>query len=322
MSATTASYILNGRSAQMRIAPDTQRRVLDAAAALRYRPNPSARSLRTARTRTVGVISDLIAGGPFGSAMLTGASAAARRLDHVLVIGETQGDRGLEALLIEEMLDRRVDGVVYATVVTSEIILPAQLAATRVVLLNCVDPAAKVPAVVPDDYQGGRVAARAMVARRGGEGLFVVGNDVMPGAVAGGLRLAGIRDELATTGHQLAGLVLSDWTVAPAYDAVASFLDEVRPRGLICMNDRIAMGAYQALTERGLTVPDDVAVVSFDGSDLASWLRPRLTTVTLPYGELGARAIELLLDPAAGATPPGTIRIPMPLQAGGSVAPR
>ena len=101
VSATTASYILNGRSAQMRISSATQDRVLKAAADLHYRPNPSARSLRTSTTRTVGVISDLVAGGSFASQMLTGASAAARMLAHLIVIGESQGDPQLEALLVE-----------------------------------------------------------------------------------------------------------------------------------------------------------------------------------------------------------------------------
>ena len=64
---------------------------------------------------------------------------------------------------------------------------------------------------------------------------------------------------------------------------------------LVCLNDRIAMGAYQALADRGLRVPDDVAVVSFDGSDLAGWLRPSVTSVSLPFAELGAVAVDALM---------------------------
>jgi LacI family transcriptional regulator len=83
------------------------------------------------------------------------------------------------------------------------------------------------------------------------------------------------------------------------------------------LNDRIAMGAYQALGARGLLVPSDVSVVSFDDSDLASWLRPSLTSVALPYFELGRRAVELLLD---SERRPGIHRIPMPLRERESVA--
>jgi LacI family transcriptional regulator len=77
------------------------------------------------------------------------------------------------------------------------------------------------------------------------------------------------------------------------------------------------MGAYQALAVHGLRVPDDVSVVSFDGSELAGWLRPEVTTVALPHAELGALAVHTLLGPdPAGA---GLIRVPMTVSYGGSI---
>jgi LacI family transcriptional regulator len=115
VSTTTASYILNGRSEQMRIAPATERRVRDAVEALGYRPNRSARTLRTSHTATIGLISDFLAGGHFSSQMLLGAGAAARSADHLLLIGETDGDPSVEAAYIDELLDRQVDGIIYAT---------------------------------------------------------------------------------------------------------------------------------------------------------------------------------------------------------------
>ena len=67
------------------------------------------------------------------------------------------------------------------------------------------------------------------------------------------------------------------------------------PTAVVCANDRLALGAYQALHEAGLRVPDDVSVVSFDDSELASWMRPALTSIALPHYELGAMAVNLLL---------------------------
>jgi LacI family transcriptional regulator len=128
VSATTASYILNGRGAQMRIAPETEARVRAAAARLGYRPNRSARSLRQ------------IAGEQYGSSMLTGATIAARELDHLVVMAESGGDAELELLLLEEMGERDVDGVVYATRTARTIHLPIALRGVRSVLLNCEDP--------------------------------------------------------------------------------------------------------------------------------------------------------------------------------------
>lgn len=315
---TTASYVLNGRASQMRISEDAERRVRQAIIDLGYRPNRSARSLRTARTSTVGVISDFVASGHFSSQMLAGASAAARQRDHLLVIGETGGDPGVEALLIEEMLERQVDGIVYVTRTGLEIQVPPKLAGTRTVLLNCVDPDLPLPAFVPDEYAGGRTAAGVLLDAGVSGDIHVVGEDPSLHAFAGPLRMSGIRDRLDEAGRSVAGVVPCLWAVEAAYDAMDGWLSAGgRPAGLVCLNDRVAMGVYQALAAHGLDVPADVSVVSFDGSELATWLRPRVVSVALPFLELGTRAVQALLDPAASEQ--GTVRVPMPLMPGGSV---
>ena len=318
VSATTASYILNGRTIEMRISSDTDERVRRAASELAYRPNRSARSLRTASTTTIGMVSDYIAGGHVASHLLTGANEAARELDHLVVIGETGGRRDVEERFIEEMLDRQVDGIVYATLAARSGTVPESLAGQRVVLLNCVARDGALPSVMPDDVMGGRVAAQALVDAGCETAIYAVGEDPDAHVVAGPARLAGVREALESADLELAGVVRCDWAVTAAYDAVSAWLVAgIRPRGLICLNDRVAMGVYQALAEHDLRVPDDVAVVSFDGSELATWLRPRLASVALPFEAMGRRAVELLL----GSRDPGPlqVRMPMLLQPGGSL---
>lgn len=318
VSATTASYIINGRSAQMRISPETEQRVRQAVEDLGYRPNRSARSLRTSKTGTIGVITDFVASGQFASEMLSGASAAARRADHLLVIGETGGERALESLLIEEMLDRQVDGIVYATRTHQRVSLPAILRRHRTVLLNCTDPTTNLPTLLPDEHAGGRTAVEVLLAGGVHGDVWVVGEDPTPNALAGPLRLAGMRERLAESGLGIAGVIACPWAVDAAYDAVASWLaTNGTAAGLVCLNDRVAMGAYQALAEAGVRVPQDVAVVSFDGSELATWLRPQVTSVSLPFAELGERAVDALMDPRWADI--GTVCLPMTVVPGGSV---
>jgi LacI family transcriptional regulator len=209
-----------------------------------------------------------------------------------------------------------VDGVVYATRTARTIRLPDALRGARAVLLNCEDPDERCASVLPDDEGGGRAAADTLVAA-GVTDVWVVGQDPTPEATAGLRRMAGIRTGLAEAGIELRGVVVCDWTVTEGFAATARWLARGgRAEGLICMNDRIAMGAYQALAEAGLRVPDDVSVVSFDGSALAGWLRPVLTSVELPFTELGALAVRRLLDAQDRG---GTVTVPMVVREGGSV---
>jgi LacI family transcriptional regulator len=87
---------------------------------------------------------------------------------------------------------------------------------------------------------------------------------------------------------------------------------------LICLNDRVAMGAYQALRRARSTIPRDVSVISFDDSDLAGWLDPGLTSIAIPHFELGRQAVELLMNRKETH---GVHRIPMDLRARASIGP-
>ena len=126
---------------------------------------------------------------------------------------------------------------------------------------------------------------------------------------------------MSAAGVPLAGGVMRpDWQPAEGYEATRKLLKRAVPRALICFNDRLAVGAYQALQESGIKVPDEVSVVSFDDEPVASWLRPQLTTIALPHYELGHKAIEVLLD---GANEPDkkaeAHRVLMPLRERDSV---
>jgi LacI family transcriptional regulator len=84
----------------------------------------------------------------------------------------------------------------------------------------------------------------------------------------------------------------------------------------VCLNDKVAFGAYQAIADAGLQVPHDVSVVSFDDSDLAAWLRPGLTSLAIPHFEMGQLAVELL---ASDSSDPVVHRLAMPVHSRGSV---
>jgi len=303
----------------MRISEDARQRVLRAAQELDYRPNLMARSLRTKVTRTIALVSDTIASDPYAGRAIHGALAAAVAHGHLLFIGETEGDSVVEERLISDFLDRQVDAFVYASMFTRYVRLPKLLRGRPVVLLNCLTRGAKPAqhAVVPDEIAAGLSAARTVLEAGHQSGIYLVGSPAEP-VFAGRERLAGIREGLAAAGTRLAGTVECDWWPEPAYEALTSaFADGLRPRVLICLNDRIALGAYQAAREVGLRIPADVSVLSFDDSDLAAWLRPQLTSISLPHFQLGWKAVELLLG---GPSTPAVVRMPMPVRHRASLA--
>ena len=315
VSRSTASFVLAGRHVDMRISEDARQRVLRAAQELDYRPNLMARSLRTKVTKTIALVSDTLASDPYAGRAIHGALAAAVAHGHLLFIGETEGEAVIEEKLISDFLDRQVDAFVYASMFTRYVRVPKLLKGHPVVLLNCLTRAAR-PAhhsVIPDELGAGWNAAKVVIEAGHRDGIQLVGNPAHH-VFAGRERVAGIKEGLGAAGLKLAGTIDCEWWPDSAYEAVTAALTAgPPPKALICLNDRVALGTYQALREAGLTIPDDVSVLSFDDSDLAAWLRPPLTSISLPHYQLGWQAVETLLD-AAGRDEPEVRRVAMPVR--------
>jgi LacI family transcriptional regulator len=328
VSRTTASLVLAGRGRELRISTTVEQRVIEAAKELEYRPNIVSRSLRTGTTRTIGFVSDTVATSRLAGDMIKGALEAAREQGMLLFIGETEGEPDLERDLLQAMHDRQVDGVVYASMFTRAVRVPAALTTGPAVLLNAVPKrASTLSSVVPDEVEAGRSAATVLLDAGHRDGIHLIGagprvRDVPPEALAGVERLTGIRETLTRARVRIAsGRVCPDWQPEHGYQATRDLLEHTRPHALICLNDRLAVGAYQALDDFGLKIPADVSVVSFDDHPVASWIRPKLTTVALPHYELGRRAVEVLLAEIKGTAAAGdTHRVPMPVRVRDSVA--
>jgi LacI family transcriptional regulator len=321
LSKTAASMVLNGREGT-RLSAEAHRRVFAAAAELGYRPNVAARSLRTQKTSTLAFISDIVATTRFAGDMIRGALDAAREHDHVLLIAETQGDESFEKHAIEAILDRQVDGVIYAAMATRQLGMPAALETQPTVLLNAANGVR--PCVLPDDEQAGHAVATALIEAGHSHRIGLIGRNRLKESdpevsLAARARLRGIEHALTTIGSRLSVSVsCPDWLPEHGYTAMRSLLRKrTRPTAVICMNDRLAFGAYQAIAEAGLGIPQDVSVVSFDDDAIAAWLRPGLSTAALPHEQMGRRAVELLLAGNAAER----CLVPMPLRRRGSVGP-
>lgn len=322
LSKTAASMVLNGREGT-RLSAKAHQRVFAAAEELGYRPNIAARSLRTRKTATIAFVSDIVATTRFAGGLIRGALDAARERDLVLLIAETQGDAAFEQYAIDAMLDRQVDGVIYAAMATRRLTVPPTLLTSPVVLLNATSSDA-LPCVLPDDERAGHTAAGALLDHGHHDRIAVIGRNRLKErdpevSLAADARMRGIRDALfevgAALGHEA---FCREWLPEYGYSAMRAILRKPdRPTAVICMNDRLAFGVYQALADAGLRVPGDVSVVSFDDDPIAAWLRPGLATVALPHEQMGRRAVEMLLDGRATATS----LVPMALRRRKSIGP-
>jgi len=327
VSRTTASLVLSDRGTELRISETSQKRVRQVATELGYRPNAVSAVLRTGSSHTIGFISDTVATSQLAGDMIKGALNRAHQEGYMLFIGETEGDLSDETRLIDAMFDRQVDGIIIASMFTRERPLPARIAEHRVVLLNALpDAGSTAAAIVPDEQAAGREAAQLLI-DAGHKQIHLIGagpsvDDLPSDAVAGRERLHGILSGLAAAGLTPAsGQVCSVWLPEDGWAATRRLLDSGVDQGaIITFNDRLAFGAYQAIQEAGLRIPDDFSVVSFDDHQIAGWLHPHLTTFALPHYELGERAVELLLHPPETSSPRPVERLHMPLRLRGSVA--
>lgn len=334
VSSTTASLVLSGRGGELRISDTVQQRVRQIAEDLSYRPNIVSVGLRKGSSLTLGFISDTVATSQLAGDLIKGALEAAHDRGFMLLIGETEGDAAVERRLLDALLDRQVDGIILASMFTQTRRLPSGLDHLPAVLLNALplDPDVHLPTVIPDEVEAGRSAARLLL-EAGHRRIHLLGagpgpDDVAPGTVAGVERLAGILDVLHAAGLEPAsGHVSADWLPPFGWSVTRDILSTGGAGdAMITFNDRVAFGAYQALHEAGLSVPDDMSVISFDDHSLADWLRPGLSTFAIPHYDLGRRAVELVLEAVAarnGGPPAATTvqRLPMPLRSRGSIAP-
>lgn len=322
VSRTTASFVLSHQDSK-RISADTQDRVWEASRKLGYRPNLAARSLRVNSTMTIGMISDRIAATQYAGEMVRGAIEAATRTGRVLLIAETEDESADGAEHIDAMLDRQVDGLIYGSMYTRQVEPPASLRSVPHVFLNCLSPGNDGPAVIPDEVEAGRLAAATLLDAGHTDRVYYIGGrhltaDKPGGIFAGHERARGIAEAFAARGLSLAGTAECEWVPPEGYRVARELLRTgLPPTALICANDRLALGAYQALQESGFSIPGDVSVVSFDDSELAAWMRPALTSIALPHYDMGAKAVELLLGNQREAA---VHRCPMPCSTRASVA--
>ena len=297
VSRTTVSFVVNDVP-NANIPDETRQRIWAAVAQLNWRPNAMARGLSSRRSHTIGFISDEIATTSAAGQMIRGAQDAAWNAGIMLLLVDTGLNRDLERSALEMMLERQVEGIIFATMYHRSVALPEQIDQVPVVLLDCFAEDRAVPSVVPDEVQGACHAVTALIERGHRRIGFINNIDAIPASSG---RLAGYQEALNNAGIAFDPALV--YTVAATgrggYDGCVELMKRPEPpTALFCFSDVMALGVYDALRLLDLRIPDDVAVIGFDNQELiAAHIEPGLTTMALPHYAMGQWAVNYLLNP-------------------------
>jgi LacI family transcriptional regulator len=304
----TASRALNPET-RILVSEETARRVIDAAGRLGYQPNAVARSLRTRRSHTVGVlIPDL--NNPLFPPIVRGLEDRLAAAGYVALLGNTDADPSRERTLFEQMRARHVDGFVLATAtLRDQLLAEAATADVPLVLMNRVAPEYGFPSVSADNEQGARMAV-SHLARLGHSRIAHIAGPQE--ASTGVERLRGFRDGMATHGLKVDEDLISYARKYTVEEGTRCCGDLLAGHGeftaITAANDMLAVGCYAALDESARQCPEDISVIGFNDMPFIDRLRPPLTTMRFPHYQLGTEAAELLLERINGTQGPGKIR--------------
>jgi DNA-binding LacI/PurR family transcriptional regulator len=304
VSRTTVSFVVSGR-ADVRIPPETRRRVQAAAHELGYHPHGAARQLAGGKSLTVGLVlrqsTEQVVADALLAETLWGLAAAARAQAYRVLVEALGPGEGTYSELLRT---QRADGLVVSGPRDDDRELAELVGDGFPIVLQGSRPDLDAPSVDVDNRAGARGAVEHLISL-GHRRIGCITNAPLA-YTAAAERLAGYRDALEASGIAFSDrLVVEGSFDAPSgHAAMTELLSRTDPTAVFVASDVVAIGALRGLREAGLQVPGDVSVVGFDDIPLAEHFDPPLTTVRLPAFSLGERAGQLLLERIAGRPVP------------------
>jgi DNA-binding LacI/PurR family transcriptional regulator len=316
VSQATVSIVLNGTNTAIRVSSATRCRVLASATSLGYVPNHAAQSLRRQRTRGITFINPSPEN-PYFAEVVASAQATAETAGYSIAVAAIP-TREAAVQILAHLNAGTSDGVIVGS--RDPRVLAALSTGIRrglaVVALQVDSDDLQVPVVRTDRAAGGYLATRHLLDlghRRIGHLMDDAAYARRPSE-----RTAGYRRALAEAGVEVdPSWIVRGSTTAAGGDATMRALLEREgplPTAVFAFNDQMAIGALHALRTCGLRVPEDMAVVGFDGIALGEFTTPELTTVEQPRAEVGRRAVELVFEMLDGSTSsPAHVTLPVRL---------
>ena len=301
----------------------TRNKVMEAVNRLGYEPNFAAKSLRTLRTEKILVTVPDISN-PFFSQVIRGVEEAALAAGYSVLLGDTRHEETREEQYAAMFRRKEADGLIFLGHRLPDVL--AEMVAAK---------GPKTPIVNGCEFRPGLAVSSAHIdneraAAEVVEFLYGLGHTrvgVVTGPLASPIssdRLSGVLSAAQRHGHASAlRMAIGDFSIESGVRQTGELLDEPgRPTAIFCFSDEMAMGALEAIRQRGLRCPEDVSLVGFDDIRFAEYLHPKLTTVSQPKEQIGHEVVRLLMDILSGrATALQNVTLPHQLVVRSSTAP-
>jgi DNA-binding LacI/PurR family transcriptional regulator len=284
------------------VSSTTRTRVQLAIEELNYRPNLLGRRLATGRTGLLALaFADVSL--PYFSELARTVSSAARRRGFRLLLEQTDGTLDGERAILSRSEAGLVDGVIFQPSVMSTVEIARHRGDIPLVLLGEGVAPLSVDHVMVDNVAAAATATKHLAAL-GCTRIGFLGHEGRGQTMTSSQRLMGYQEGLQTSGLPLDMALLfptQEISSRSAAQRVSAVLDEgIHIDGLVCRDDLAAIGALRALQERGLRVPDDVAVTGWDNISMAAFTYPSLTTIAADTDKLAEVALDFLEERISG----------------------
>lgn len=301
VSIATVSYVLNGTR---NVKPDTKQRVLDIIEELNYKPNDIAKSLKSSKTNTVGVIAEDVT--VFNvPEIIDGINDFADRFDmHILLtnlrlhkrIGRKFGNIGdyrkYAVNAVSELLAKQVEGIIYVGVHPRDLTGLIDTNGIPIVYTYCYT---KNDVSIQYNDEQAAYEATLHLAAKGHRNIAIISGsmDSLPSRMRfNGFYKAITENELP---FEPAYIKVGDWEAESGYRCAGELLSLADPpTAILAMNDVMAVGAMRAASDAGVVIPRDLSIIGFDNREFSSYLIPRITTMDLPLHEMGYLAMDSL----------------------------
>jgi LacI family transcriptional regulator, galactose operon repressor len=292
VSTAVVSYVVN--DGPRRVAPATAARVRAAIEILNYRPNVNARALKKGSTKMLGLVLPDITN-LFFAEYVRAIEVAAAAHGYVLVVATSDGSAAHEGRVVSDLADRHIDGLLLATVRSPAGFSTIRLPGRRTVLINCSTPFAGYAGVGPDSREGARVLIDHLITVHGHQSVaLIIGEATEP---IPDPREQGWSDAFQEHDLPPGPIVRTTFSLPGGYQAAKRLLNwPTRPSAIFAASDQLSIGTLKAIREAGLRCPDDIAVVSYDGTSDSEYSWPALTVARQPIQTMAEAAVSAVLN--------------------------